>query len=173
MTDEQLNKLLKAINDFCFTIVVILTVICFLLIVITITAKADPLPNLNITPGMMRNQLTLDQICNIKWGKDHRNVTANMKLQVFQSYGFPKGNRDSRCPCEIDHLISRELGGEDHVKNLWVQSYSGDWNAHMKDRLENRLHAEVCAGHITLDQAQTMITNDWVKLYIQYFGVDK
>lgn len=174
MTDEQCEKIVKAIDNFCFALVLIIAILGITIIVFLASkVKADPLPNLDITPGMIRNQLTLDQICNIKWGKDHRNVTTNMKLQVFQSYGFPKGNQDSRCPCEIDHLISRELGGEDHVKNLWVQSYSGDWNARMKDRLENRLHTEVCAGHITLDQAQTMITNDWVKLYIQYFGVDK
>ena len=44
------------------------------------------------------------------------------------------------------------------------------WNAHLKDKLENRLHKEVCAGHISLKQARDMITNDWRVAYKQYYG---
>ncbi len=135
-------------------------------------AYADPLPNFELTPGVARTDLTVDQICSIKWGKDHRAVTEAMKKQVFKAYKLT-GNDDPFCKpngCEIDHLISRELGGADDVKNLWPQSYSGAWNAHLKDRVENRLHVELCAKHITLDQAQSEIRTDWTKIYIQYFG---
>ncbi len=93
-----------------------------------------------------------------------------MKKQVFASYGLPNGNKDARCPCEIDHLVSRELGGADDVKNLWPQSYSGPWNAHDKDRVENRLHVEVCAGRLSIEDARKGIVSDWTKLYRQYFG---
>jgi hypothetical protein len=69
-----------------------------------------------------------------------------MKGQVFENCGYT-GNDDPRCVpagnrhCEIDHLISRELGGADEVANLWPQSYGGQpWNAVLKDKLENRLH---------------------------------
>ena len=73
---------------------------------------------------------------------------------------------------EIDHLISRELGGADDVKNLWPQSYgTSPWNAHLKDKLENRLHAEICRRHtITLKQARDMIVNDWRVAYRKYYG---
>ena len=68
-------------------------------------------------------------------------------------------------------MISREFGGADVVKNLWPQAYgSSPWNAHLKDKLENRLHKEVCAGHITLKQAQTMLVNDWRVAYRKYYG---
>jgi len=89
---------------------------------------------------------------------------------VFASYGFAKLNKDKRCPCEIDHLISRELGGADDVKNLWPQPYRGRWNAHLKDRLENQLHKEVCAGRLKLGDAQKGIAADWTKLYRGYYG---
>jgi hypothetical protein len=37
-------------------------------------------------------------------------------------------------------------------------------------RLENRLHADVCAGHITLRRAQRLVASDWVAAYHAGFG---
>lgn len=136
---------------------------------LTAAAVAGDLPNPQLTPGAIRPELTTRTICLTKWGQDERLVTEAMKLQVFHSYGFAKGNLDSRCPCEIDHLVSRELGGADTISNLWPQPYRGRWNAHLKDRLENRLHTELCAGRITLSAAQAAI-RDWINTYIRYFG---
>ena len=70
--------------------------------------------------------------------------------------------------CEIDHLIGRELGGADDVKNLWPESYGGaPWNAHFKDKLENRLHIEMCKKYtITLQEAR----DDWRVAYKKYYG---
>ena len=100
-----------------------------------------------------------------------------MRNQVFALYGYA-GYDDPRCVadahgkiCEIDHLISRELGGADDVQNLWPEAYgTSQWNAHLKDKLENRLHKEVCAGHISLSAARTMIVHDWRKAYRTYYG---
>lgn len=151
---------------------VILFLICF-----SSLAAADDVPDLNKTPGVVRTGLTKTKICSIKWGKDERHVTAAMKKQVFALYGY-SGYDDSRCvvdahgrTCEIDHLISRELGGADVVENLWPESYgTTPWNARLKDKLENRLHKEVCAGHISLKKAREIITNDWRVTYKQYYG---
>lgn len=72
---------------------------------------------------------------------------------------------------EIDHLISLELGGTNEITNLWPQSYlTTPWNAHLKDKLENRLHKLVCNGVITLDTAQKEIREDWTKAYEKYIG---
>jgi hypothetical protein len=137
----------------------------------------DAVPDLAKTPGLSRAGLSVQKICTIKWGKDERHVTDAMKTQVFAAYGY-SGYQDARCiadahgkTCEIDHLISRELGGADDVKNLWPEAYGGTpWNAHLKDKLENRLHKEVCAKHITLTQARSSIVHDWRKAYVKYFG---
>ena len=134
------------------------------------------LPNYFVTPGVTVSGITLRKICRTKWGKDARHVTAAMKQQVFANYGLT-GNKDPACirdahgrRCEIDHLISRELGGADDVKNLWPQPYgSQPWNAVRKDCVETRLHKEVCAGHITLKQAQDAIRFDWTSAYLRYY----
>lgn len=130
---------------------------------------AGPLPDAKLTPGATRG-LTQAQICATKWGKDERAVTQVMKMQAYKAYGF-SGPRDARCPCEVDHLISRELGGADEQANLWPQPYSGPWNAHMKDRVENKLHVEVCSGRLGLADAQAQIAEDWTKAWTHYFGV--
>ena len=140
-------------------------------------AWADDLPDLNKTPSVVRSGLTKEKICTIKWGKDERHVTAAMKRKVFELYGY-SGYDDPRCvpagkrTCEIDHLISRELGGADVVENLWPQAYgSTPWNASLKDKLENRLHKEVCEKKtISLKEARSMLLNDWRKAYKQYYG---
>lgn len=138
------------------------------------------LPDPTLTPGVIREDITQENICSIKWGKDARHVTAAMKYEVFVRYGL-SGNTDPACirdkhgrRCEIDHLISRELGGADDVDNLWPQPYGGKpWNAVRKDRVENRLHKEVCAGNITLQDAQREISVDYRIPYIRYFGEPK
>ena len=139
-------------------------------------ACADDVPDPQKTPGAFRAGLTTEKICATKWGKDERHVTAAMKNQVFALYGY-SGNDDPKCVpagkrhCEIDHLISRELGGADDVANLWPQSYGGHpWNAVLKDTLENRLHKEVCRKAITLRLARTMLLEDWRKAYTNYYG---
>ena len=50
------------------------------------------------------------------------------------------------------------------------QPYAGEWNAHLKDKLEDRLHALVCAGKMPLAQAQHEIAADWITAYQKYVG---
>ena len=134
------------------------------------------MPDPRLTPGVVRPGLTKAKICAIKWGKDERHVSEAMKKQVFTAYGY-SGNDDPKCVpagkrrCEIDHLISRELGGADEVANLWPQSYgTSPWNAVLKDKLENRLNKEMCAGQITLREARQWLKDDWRVAYRKYYG---
>lgn len=131
-------------------------------------ALAGDLPDLANTPGVARPGMTAIKVCSTKWGKDARHVSEAMKREVFAAYGMT--NTKPPCPCEIDHLVSRELGGADDVRNLWPQSFGSKWNAHLKDKLENRLNREMCAGRITLKQAQEMLVNDWRVAYRRYYG---
>jgi len=144
--------------------------------VLSTSATARDFPDLNLTPGVSRPGLTKPKICSIKWGRDERHVPQSMKNEVFARYGFT-GNNDPKCVpkgkrrCEIDHLISRELGGADVIENLWPQPYgTTPWNAGLKDKLENRLNREMCAGHITLKEARDMLVNDWRVAYKKYYG---
>jgi len=71
---------------------------------------------------------------------------------------------------ELDHLISLEIGGNpEDPRNLWMEPWErkgahpapAGQGAESKDVVENRLHREVCAGTITLSEAQTEVASNW------------
>ncbi len=161
------------------------------------SAIADDLPDPTKTPGailgtvpdeqvasclsdktgtnvQVDDAITVSLICTAGYSKCIRNVPQAEKAAVYQSYGLA-GNHTGYCDtkqgCEVDHLISLELGGSNGQTNLWPQPYQGTtWNAHMKDQLENFLHAQVCAGNIALDQAQQEIAKDWIASYKKHLS---
>jgi hypothetical protein len=153
--------------------------LALLLLAIAPAAARDlTIPDPELTPGVATDA-TLETICGTKWGKDVRHVTPAMKRERFTAYGIQckplfKGSRLQACgKWEIDHCISRELGGADDVRNLWPQSYSGGWNARDKDRLENELHKRLCHGELSLADAQKRICGDWRDAYREIFGEPK
>jgi hypothetical protein len=66
---------------------------------------------------------------------------------------------------EVDHFVSLELGGSNDIKNLWPEPYLPKPGARQKDVVENYLHRQVCAGNMTLPDAQQAIKSDWYKIY--------
>lgn len=120
-----------------------------------------------MTPGMVDPKGVIKKICVTGYTTTVRNVPDSVRKQVFAEYNIdPKANK-----FEIDHLISLEIGGTNDIKNLWPQSYETlPWNAHIKDKLENRLHKMVCNNKITLEDAQTMISKDWISAYCKYYA---
>lgn len=71
------------------------------------------------------------------------------------AYGFT----DSIHSHEEDHLISLELGGApSDPANLWPEPHA---SPNPKDKVENFLHAAVCAGKISLADAQHRIATNW------------
>lgn len=128
------------------------------LVLVVSLAVPDPI----LTPGDTR-PLDTAQICAIRWGRDVRHVTQTMKVKACQAY------KAVECPgprWELDHLVSRELGGADTIKNLWPQPIR---EARLKDRLENRLHKMMCAGTLSLLAVQDCI-RDWISCYLSVFG---
>jgi hypothetical protein len=81
-----------------------------------------------------------------------RNVPQSEKFAVESEYGMPA--RLYGRAIEIDHIVSLELGGSNDIANLYPEPGSGQANYHVKDKLENKLHALVCAGGMTLRAAQ-------------------
>jgi len=104
-------------------------------------------PDLQRTPGAVR-PLTKIQVCSIRWGLDARHVPLSMKRRVAKAYGIPWTDHRAYV---FDHFIPRELAGEDVDANIWPQPIG---ESRAKDIVENRLHRQVCAGTITLDEAQ-------------------
>lgn len=130
------------------------------------------LPDAQATPGAVDARLVADPS-----GKAHmaggaeanlcakdfrtgpfRKVDESLKKKACAEYGIASG-----CPgprWEIDHLISLEIGGSDDLANLWPQPIA---EARVKDHgTEDPLPKLVCAGKISLKDAQTCIRRDWV-----------
>ena len=132
---------------------------------------ARDLPDPRLTPGDTL-PVTAQQVCSPGYAKSVRHVLRSVREQVFASYSLPGGNHTGYCAkgCELDHLVSLELGGSNDPKNLWPEPYLGTWGARVKDKVEDRLHAMVCIGKITLEAAQREIAANWKAAYRKYVG---
>ena len=114
--------------------------------------------------------VTKSDICVPGYSKKVRDVPESVKRQAYASYGITSHQPHEY---EVDHLISLELGGSNSIKNLWPQSYKTQpYNATVKDKLENKLHALVCSGAIDLQTAQRAIATNWIEAYRKYVGMD-
>ena len=130
---------------------------------------AGALPNRLLTPGYTR-PMKLSEVCRMRQPNAPPDENAEVAQTVFREYGLTASVSGSY---ELDYLITPELGGADDVRNLWPEPYgSTEWNAHVKDELEDRLHTMVCDGQIDLATAQQEIATDWIAAYKRYFHTE-
>lgn len=126
-------------------------------------------PDRSCSPGAYYARLTRAVICSPNFRTSSiRNVSQEEKFAVEREYGMPAGYYGRSL--EIDHIVSLELGGSNDIANLFPEPGSGPASYRAKDRLENRLHALVCAGRMDLRTAQRGIASDWEALYTRVFG---
>jgi hypothetical protein len=108
-----------------------------------------------MTPGALNPDVTQAKIhqtiCTHGWTKTIRpptEYTNGLKAKQMPAYG------ESGDPAKYqeDHLISLELGGAPtDPRNLWPEPYP---RASEMDTIENDLNAKVCAGDLSLADAQ-------------------
>jgi hypothetical protein len=134
----------------------------------------DIYPDPARTPGATNPDVTPDNIqetiCDPNWStKSIRppvSYTNRLKAEQMQEYAHADTNPKDY---EEDHLIPLEIGGNpSDPRNLWPEPYETsipDGGARFKDKAENYLHKQVCAGNLTLDQAQKEIASDWYLVY--------
>jgi hypothetical protein len=126
------------------------------------------IPEPSLTPGAVVT-VSREQLCRSDLPKN-RSVPASVQRKVFEEYGIAGAEPRAY---EVDYLITPALGGADDIRNLWPQSYSAAWNAHVKDALEDHLRELVCEGKLDLAAAQHDIASNWIAAYMNYFHTDK
>lgn len=127
------------------------------------------MPDSRCTPGALNPAVTQRTIgktvCRSGYSSRIRpstSITGPEKLASMRAYGLYKSARSY----EYDHLISLELGGAaNDRRNLWPEPGA---SPNLKDKVENNLHAQVCAGRMKLARAQTIIATAWVWFYKTY-----
>jgi hypothetical protein len=107
------------------------------------------------TPGMLNPDVTqatiAETVCVRGWTRtvrpptDYTNALKLRQMRAYRETGPPSAYQE-------DHLISLELGGHPtDPRNLWPEPYP---RASQVDQIENDLNAKVCAGSLTLAEAQ-------------------
>jgi hypothetical protein len=136
------------------------------------TTKAGPAklyPDPSLTPG---DVLTADvsKICTPGYTATVRDVSTATKERVYAEYGI--GYPQPAGSYEVDHFIPLELGGSNDIKNLWPEPAAPAPGFHQKDQFENYEHAEVCAGALTIEEAQQRMASDWYGYWLQESGTN-
>jgi hypothetical protein len=112
---------------------------------------ADP----TLTPGALNPDVTQETIastiCVHGWTRTVRppsSYTSELKVEQMADYGLT----GPASGYQEDHLVSLELGGHPtDPRNLWPEPYP---RAAEVDQIENDLNDKVCAGELTLAEAQ-------------------
>ncbi|MGZ6265904.1 MAG: hypothetical protein ACXWN4_03250, partial [Candidatus Limnocylindrales bacterium] len=130
-------------------------------------------PDPALTPGALNpavTQATISStVCVSGWTDTIRpptSYTNALKVTQITEYGYTD---KALASYEEDHLISLQLGGNPtDPRNLWPQPYTVSLpdgrsvGARVKDTFETKLKKQVCAGTMTLAQAQAEVGIHWV-----------
>ncbi len=124
-------------------------------------------PDPNCTPGALNpavTQATIGQtICVRGWTSTVRppeSVTEAEKQASMAAYG----DGGSAISYEYDHFVPLELGGAaNDPRNLWPEPGA---SPNPKDAVEDAVNQKVCAGQMSLAQAQQSIVADWTALTV-------
>ena len=144
-----------------------------------------PIPDPACTPGAINPTLTLAVLKDSRFKteivrdgatKESRSGSEEHSKELFKTdtYGWydvakPAGNEGENQTCELDHLISLELGGADTLDNIWPQCGprgQADLDKRFfkeKDLVEDYLAALVRNGKMDLAEAQKGIASDWTQ----------
>jgi hypothetical protein len=133
------------------------------LIPLALLCLAASYPDPKLTPGDIVTEKAA-VVCKAGYSKTVRHVTAAKRKEVLKEYHAKPGHY------ECDHRISLELGGSNDIKNLWPEDYP---QATHKDFVENYLHRQVCAGSMSLQEAQFLIVNKWEEIYEKTFKASR
>ncbi len=138
----------------------------FIAIALAIPAMASAqVPDSFKTPGDAARVKT-DQLCAPGFAASLKPVAKWQREQALERYGI----RPERFDGTLDHLIPVSLGGSNDPDNLWPFHPLGVFTLEAKAALADKLKQAVCAGTMSLKDAQTAFRKDWTKTYRLQMG---
>ena len=140
-------------------------------------AQFNGLPNHTLTPGAFNPAVTQSTIkktiCISGWTATIRpkpSYTTALKIQQLNS-GYSVNGDTKPSDYEEDHLVPLEIGGSPTSPlNLWPELWNDPLGAHLKDKLENKIHSLICKGQMSLATGRSVFTGDWTSYYKIYYG---
>ena len=148
---------------------------------VTPSGDAQFLPNPSLTPGSLNPAVTQDTIqttiCVPGYSSSIRppvSYTDALKAKELADPAYGDTANQNPADYELDHFIPLSSGGNPtDQRNLWPQPRNtAPYNAGVKDQLEYKLYQMICAGQITLADAQKAIVTDWVQAYRDYVSTN-
>lgn len=131
-------------------------------------ALALAVPSEVLNPDVHQDTLkaTICQSGYTKTVRPSTSYTNGIKRKLMREQGLdPVRIREF----ELDHKEPLTLGGHPrNIHNLMLQPWEGPDGAKVKDKLEVKLSHMVCAGKITLADAQACIWDDWQACAVKY-----
>lgn len=126
------------------------------------TTPTDIRPDPQCTPGVINPDVTQTNIwttiCRPGWTATIRppaSYTNTLKARQLVAYQLP----GPPSAYEEDHRVPLEVGGApSDPRNLWPELGP---TPNPKDRIENTVHRQICAGRTTLAAGQAVFLGDW------------
>ncbi len=122
-------------------------------------------PDSSKTPGDAARVKT-ERLCAPGFAAALKPVAKWQREQALERYGI----RPERFDGTLDHLIPVSLGGSNDPDNLWPFHPLGVFTLEAKAALADKLKQAVCAGTMSLKDAQTAFRKDWTKTYKLQMG---
>lgn len=137
-------------------------------------SRGYPLPDPSCSPGAVNPSVHIETLRDKRFRTTCLRDGATSAAAKNKTYAWyrtpkPKGNTGATQRCELDHIISLELGGADTLENIWPQCTLEkgvklrDRGFKVKDLVENYLAKAVRDGAISLEDAQQGIADDWTQ----------
>jgi len=144
----------------------LLTLILFIVGVRQVTRQQNPeRPDPRKTPGLAV-PVTVAEVCA---SRSEPAIPQDVRKSVFDHYGIDRPKPEDY---ELDLLIPAALGGTNDPRNLWPQPIGHiEWNARIKNALEEHLRELVCDRQVPVEEAQAALSKDWIAAYQKYFHV--
>jgi hypothetical protein len=141
------------------------------------TNNGFPVPDPNCTPGAINPTLTIEVLRDRSFTTRCIRDAATQEVEKATTYEWynlphPSNNSGESQSCELDHLISLELGGADTLDNIWPQCGPSGVSLPQrffkeKDTVENFLAMQVREGRMDLSEAQKGVATDWTQFLDQ------